>query len=125
MVSKQVILIRKDIKMSKGKAIAQGSHAAVNCIMDSLMTHRFKTYDEDNPLYVWGNTGKTKVILGIDSLEELEDIENKANELGLVTSKIIDEGRTEFNGVPTVTALGIGPDDEDIINSITGKLKLL
>ena len=66
-----------------------------------------------------------KVCLKVDSEQELLDIHKKALEAGLVSYLITDAGLTEFNGVPTNTCIGIGPDYADKIDVITGHLKLL
>jgi len=124
-IAKQVILIRKDLKMNTGKMVAQGAHASLDCVLDSININKYKSYDDNNPFYLWNTTGRTKIVLEVNSLEELEDIESKAISIGLVTSKVTDEGRTIFNGVHTITALGIGPDFAHILDTLTAGLKLL
>ena len=65
-----------------------------------------------------------KVCLQIESEEELKEIYNKAKEKGLVAEQVIDSGKTEFHGVPTLTAVAIGPDKPERIDEITSHLKL-
>ena len=73
---------------------------------------------------VWLEGMQTKVCLQVESEEELRSMHAKAVELGVVAHLIQDAGLTEFGGVPTLTACAIGPDEEEVVNSITGHLKL-
>ena len=113
---KQVIIIRKDLKMRRGKEIAQGSHAA----MAFLLNGNFKS---DN-LTKWLQGGQTKVCLQIHSEKELLELHKKAKEMGLTSNIITDAGRTEFGGVPTKTCMAIGPNKSKDIDKVTGDLKL-
>ena len=131
METKQVIVIRKDLNMRKGKMIAQGAHASMKVILDTMINlegHdniKILNMDEKEPLYYWINEIFTKIVVGCDSEEELLILERDAEHSGLRTALIEDAGKTEFNGVPTYTALAIGPDESDKIDKITGHLKLL
>ena len=126
---KQVIVIRKDLKMRRGKEIAQGSHASI-----AFLTKRIR-----EALGVMGNgvsimlsdvekawiTGSFKKICCIvRSEEELLELHKKAEEAGLVSSLIQDSGATEFHGEPTNTCLAVGPDEDEKIDKITGHLDL-
>jgi PTH2 family peptidyl-tRNA hydrolase len=113
---KQVIIIRKDLKMRRGKEIAQGSHAA----MAFLLNGNFKS---DN-LTKWLQEGQTKVCLQVHSEEDLLELDRKAKEMGLTSYVITDAGRTEFGGVPTKTCIAIGPNKSKDIDKVTGHLKL-
>jgi len=112
---KQVILIRKDLKMRRGKEIAQGSHAS--------MAFLLKIQRNDN-LIEWLESGQTKICLQIDSEEELLSLYQQAIDSGLEANYITDAGRTEFNGIPTKTCLCIGPNKSEDIDKITKHLKL-
>lgn len=112
---KQIILIRKDLKMRRGKEIAQGSHAS----MAFLLKGGCKM---DEPTKKWIESGQTKICLKVDSEAELLDAYQKAIKAGLKAHLITDAGRTEFNGVPTRTAVAIGPNDAEAIDKITGNL---
>ena len=134
---KQVIIMRKDLNMRKGKMCAQASHAS----MAALLAHGYVTYGPDglggthttdfvlpldrSELHDWITGSFTKICVGVDSEQELVDIITKAKDKGLITSLITDSGLTEFGGVPTITCGVIGPAYADDINGITGHLKLL
>ena len=123
---KQVIVIRKDLKMRRGKEIAQGSHASMAFLLKSIKptTGGHTIIEEMTELVEWLQGGQTKVCLQIHSEEELLNLDEKAKEMGLRSNIITDAGRTEFGGVPTKTCLAIGPNKDEEINKITGHLKL-
>jgi len=124
-VVKQVIIIRRDLKCRRGKEIVQGSHASMAFLLSGfgrLSSEKLKILMSN--LGDWKNSGQTKVCLQINSEEELLELYQKAIDNGLESHYITDAGRTEFNGVPTITALAIGPNDSDKIDKITGNLKL-
>jgi len=114
---KMVILVRSDLKMSKGKTAVQVAHAAVSAAEEA---RRIKPEWWQR----WMAEGQKKVALKVSSLEELEVFEKKAKEKGLPYAKIRDMGLTE---VPpgTVTALAIGPAPNELIDPLTGILPLL
>lgn len=131
---KQVIVIRKDLKMRRGKEIAQGSHASVKFLSDRIRkvtNHRVPSMaGEHFPVFLsdveeaWIMGSFAKICLRVESEEALLALHEKAQEAGLVSSLIQDAGRTEFHGVPTYTCLAIGPDEAEKIDVITGDLKL-
>lgn len=111
---KQVILVRADLEMSKGKTAAQVSHASVECL---LRSHK-------DDISKWRGEGMKKVVLKVASLDELKQHHMKAQDAGLIACFISDAGRTEL--MPgTITCMGIGPADEEKIDRITGHLKPL
>jgi PTH2 family peptidyl-tRNA hydrolase len=124
---KQVILIRKDLKMRRGKEIAQGSHASMDFMISRLREQPGEdcrklelTRDEQK----WIDEGMAKVCLRVDSEEMLVEYHSRALEAGLKSFMIRDSGRTEFGGVPTLTACAIGPAEVAEIDKITGDLVL-
>lgn len=131
---KQVIIIRKDLKMRRGKEIAQGSHASMSFLLKDVLEpiDYTSTYEAKGKFIAnmvsevdkWLETGQTKICLQIHSEEELLELHKKAKEMGLRSNYITDAGRTEFNGVPTITSLAIGPNKSEDIDKITGHLKL-
>ena len=125
---KQVIVMRKDLNMRKGKIAAQASHASLGAILN----YGGKIYEETLTLTIenyavreWLEGRFTKVCVSVDSEEELLDIHQKALLNKLNVKLIKDAGLTEFGGIPTYTCLAIGPDYPDKIDPITGHLKLL
>ena len=125
---KQVILIRKDLKMRRGKEIAQGSHAS----MEFLVSQIRETVSRSSNVSIhlnpnekaWIVEGMAKVCLQVNSEKELLDCHEKAGKLGVKSYLIEDSGRTEFGGTPTLTACAIGPDDAERIDAVTGDLTL-
>ena len=123
---KQVIVIRKDLKMRRGKEAAQAAHASMKVFFD-LNTSTDKkqlniSLTEEMSEWVYGNF--TKIVVGCDDENELISCYKKAQEAGIVASIIEDAGLTEFNGVKTITCIAIGPGDSGIIDRITSHLQL-
>ena len=120
---KQVILIRRDLKMRRGKEIAQGSHAS-----SAFLVSRLAQSDAKDPLSeverYWVEHGMAKICLKVNSEDELLECHQKALEAGLVSHLIRDSGKTEFGGTPTLTACAIGPDSAEKIDEITRDLTL-
>jgi PTH2 family peptidyl-tRNA hydrolase len=113
---KQVIILRKDLHMSKGKAAAQASHAAVAAAIRSKQ-------EQPNQFTQWWKTGQMKVVLAVDSEEKLLALERRLKSTGVVLVKIDDAGRTQLPP-GTTTALGIGPHAQEEVEEITSQLKL-
>jgi len=125
---KQVILIRKDLKMRRGKEIAQGSHASMEFLASQIRQHLDEnmhiTVDLDDEEATWLSKGMAKVCLQVNSEEELLDYHESALHHGLKSFLIQDSGRTEFAGRPTLTACAIGPAGVSRIDAVTGGLAL-
>ena len=124
---KQVILIRKDLKMRRGKEIAQGSHASMDFMISRFRAQpgeKFRKIEFNDDEQKWIDEGMAKVCLRVDSEEMLIEHHSKALEAGLKSFIIRDSGRTEFAGVPTLTACAIGPAEATEIDKITGNLVL-
>lgn len=117
---KQVILIRKDLKMRRGKEIAQGAHASSKFLVDVCASGKQLSDSQK----AWISSGMKKVCLQVNSEEELLTLWKKAKDNKLTSSLIRDSGLTEFNGIPTLTSCAIGPDEERLIDAITGHLSL-
>jgi peptidyl-tRNA hydrolase, PTH2 family len=126
---KQVIVIRRDLKMRRGKEIAQGAHASsawVSYLVGDALdpATRRATVELDPVAFVWLTTSFRKITLQAHSEEQLTDLHTAALERGLRSHLITDSGRTEFGGVPTITALAIGPDLAELIDQVTGELTI-
>ena len=111
---KQIILVRTDLKMPKGKLAAQAAHASVDAVLNS----------KKKLIKLWKSQGMKKVCLKVDSLDQLLLILEKAKECRLQTAIITDAGKTFFNE-PTITCGAIGPDFTNSIDEITKELKML
>ena len=114
---KQVIIVRNDLAMSKGKIATQAGHAAVSAAEDARK-HYAKWWS------AWFSEGQSKIVVKVKSEKELLRLLDEAQEMGLPNALIADRGLTE---VPpgTVTCLGIGPAPADKVDRVTGKLSLL
>lgn len=131
---KQVIVMRTDLGMRKGKMIAQGAHASMMFLSHALdydvLAHAHGgggqyVYNPTPEQKEWFEDKFTKICVRVDSEEQLLEIHQKALDAGLTSHLVTDAGLTEFGGVPTNTCIAIGPHEEEKINPITGELKLL
>lgn len=126
MEHKQTIVLRKDLNMRKGKMVAQGAHASLAAILQ--LGHRDGSHfviPLDERLEPWLLGRFKKICVSVNSESELLALHERALQAGLIAALIQDAGLTEFGGVPTYTALAVGPDREDRIDAITGALPLL
>ena len=125
MVTKQVIIVREDLNMSRGKIAAQVAHASTMALLS--MSNRNAgviVMRQNKDLDNWLNSGYTKIVLGISSEEKLLALYAKVLCMGLPCYLVLDEGRTELDK-PEFTAVGIGPIKSKIIDPVTRRLKLL
>ena len=111
---KQIIVVRNDLKLSKGKLSVQVAHASIEA---------YKKIDEKTRK-AWENGGAKKVVVKVDDLKQLLEVKKKCHEMGLPCALIRDAGKTEIEP-GTTTVLGIGPCKESDVDKITGKLKIL
>ncbi len=115
--NKQVIVVRADLKMSKGKLAAQVGHAAVSASELARVMHpeRWRA---------WMEEGQCKVVVKVNDELKLLELERRAKELGLPTALIVDRGLTELPP-NTITCLGIGPAPTKQVDEVTKDLPLL
>ncbi|WP_305556004.1 aminoacyl-tRNA hydrolase [Methanobrevibacter sp. V74] len=111
---KQVLIVRTDLKMGKGKIAAQCCHGAIGA---------YKKSSKDK-IRKWENDAYGKVVLKVKTLDELTELKKLADKKGIANYLVVDAGRTQ---IPTssVTVLSLGPDEDEIIDEVTGDLKLL
>jgi PTH2 family peptidyl-tRNA hydrolase len=122
---KQVIVIRRDLGMRRGKEIAQGAHASMAWLTRRMKHHGSTSSAElSGAERLWVTNGFRKVTCQVWSAVELADLYEAAKAAGLEAHLIIDAGLTEFAGVPTVTCIGIGPDFDEKLDPVTRSLKL-
>jgi PTH2 family peptidyl-tRNA hydrolase len=125
---KQVIVVRKDLNMRKGKIVAQTSHASLGTLLNyGSYTNEYQyTLDIHNDaVHEWLAGTHAKICVYVNSEQELLDIYADAMSKNVNVHLVRDLGLTEFNGVPTLTCLAIGPDWPENIDPITGHLPLL
>ena len=135
---KQMIVMRRDLKMRKGKIAAQAGHACVTAVLAALAREQrlgqvqadetgvVLTQDGQSatPLSEWFARGVAKVCVYVDSEEELLEIDRKAKAAGILSALICDSGLTEFHGQPTYTCLAFEPSLPEKVDPITGELPL-
>jgi PTH2 family peptidyl-tRNA hydrolase len=114
---KQVVIVRTDVKMSKGKLAVQASHASVSALEETRKSHR-------DWVRSWLDEGQKKVVAKVKDLESLKKLEKLADEVGIPNALIEDRGLTELPP-GTITALGIGPAPNELIDRVTRDLPLL
>ena len=114
---KQVIVVRRDLEMGKGKIAVQVAHAAVTAAEEARK--KFTEWWE-----AWLREGQCKVAVRVDSLDEILQLERKSKELRLPSALITDRGLTQIDP-GTTTCLGIGPAPSSLIDTLTGNLSLL
>ena len=136
--AKMMIVMRRDLKMRKGKIAAQAGHACIEAVLMALHKENrltdFELTDdgmylnnetkEASPLSDWFHYGCAKVCVYVDSEEVLDEIASKAEEKGIISAVITDAGMTEFHGVPTKTCLALEPLPTEIADELTGHLPL-
>lgn len=136
--AKQMIVVRRDLHMRKGKIAAQAGHACVEavlmalaheerldqvCIEGDLVALREDSRPE-SALSNWFRRGVAKICVYVDSEEELLNIDRRAKEAGILSALICDAGMTEFHGRPTYTCLAFEPRYPADVDPITGNLPL-
>jgi len=125
MNTKQVIVMRHDLGMRRGKQIAQGAHASVSFLTRRLQGGLIALADFTEAQQAWLTGAFAKVCCRVESEEELFAVYGDALDAGLEVHLITDAGRTEFHGEPTNTCIAIGPDEVDKIDKVTAHLRLL
>ncbi|HIJ11629.1 TPA: peptidyl-tRNA hydrolase [Candidatus Woesearchaeota archaeon] len=111
---KQVILVRQDLKLPKGKLAAQAAHASVEAVLKS----------DSDIVKKWRAEGMAKIVLKVKDEKELIKYFQTAKDEGLTASLITDAGRTVI-APGTKTCVGIGPAEDEEIDAITSELSLL
>ena len=133
---KQLIIIRKDLGMNKGKLAAQAAHASMGALLKAFtdMTDDLHASDGEDFIRVycsdsevlneWLDGSFAKIALAVNSEAELQACVELAKEHNLLYSYIVDNGTTVFNGVPTPTCVGIGPAKSEVLDALFSNLKL-
>lgn len=123
---KQIIVAREDLCMTPGKLAAQVAHASMGALINKreMLPGPTMVVDLTEDGHEWLLNSFTKIVLGASSQEQLEEIALRCHENNVYCAIIEDNGRTEFNGEPTVTCLGIEPLEAEKVDKITGNLRL-
>lgn len=136
--AKQVIVVRRDLKMRKGKIAAQSGHACVEAVLMALAKENrlsdvrvedgwvqlAETGRDATPLSEWFARGVAKICVYVDSEEALLDLAKQGEDAGFCVALIQDAGHTEFHGEPTYTCLAFEPLYPEQIDPTTGELPL-
>lgn len=120
--TKQVIIMRTDLNMRKGKMIAQGAHASMKVFFDKMSTEENELpvfqldeqmkkcsryimtplikkqllFGKNDPMLEWMEGSFAKIVAGVDSLERLLFLQKQAEEANIINALITDNGNTEF-----------------------------
>jgi PTH2 family peptidyl-tRNA hydrolase len=113
---KQMIVMRTDLNMRKGKMVAQGAHASLKAVLENI---------NHVDVQLWLAGPFKKVCVSVGSEKELFEVLDSARKAGIITALITDAGLTEFGGVATHTCIAVGPAPDEMLENITGHLKLL
>lgn len=111
---KQAIVVDDSLKLPKGKLAAQAAHASIAAYLET----------EEYERAAWLEEGMPKVVLKAASREELMELYEQAVQKGIPASLIADAGRTVLPE-GTITCLGLGPVEDEALDEVTGRLKLL
>jgi len=109
--------VRNDLKLPKGKLCVQIAHASITSFLEAQKFN--KEWVEK-----WLNEGQKKIIVKVDTLDDLLTLKKMADDLGIPSAIISDAGLTVLPP-GTITCLGLGPAPDELIDKVTGKLKLL
>ncbi|KAI8122541.1 Peptidyl-tRNA hydrolase [Lucilia cuprina] len=119
---KLALIVRADLKMSKGKTAAQCAHAAVLCVQEAQSSNE---REAQQLLDSWLVKGQPKIVLKVDGgFEDLIKLQEKAAECGVVSALVQDAGRTQL-AAGTATVLGIGPDTVEKIDKLVGLCEII
>ncbi|XP_071696162.1 uncharacterized protein [Rutidosis leptorrhynchoides] len=114
---KMVLVVRQDLKMGQGKIASQCAHAATGLYSELMQSHR-------NLLHRWEQCGQAKIVVTCKNQQEMNKLQEVAEGIGLPTYVVADAGRTQVSA-GSKTVLAIGPGYKSIVDSVTGKQRLL
>ncbi|KAH6811392.1 Peptidyl-tRNA hydrolase II family protein [Perilla frutescens var. hirtella] len=113
---KMVLVVRNDLKMGKGKIAAQCSHATLG-LYKKILNRAPKSLSR------WEMCGQVKVVVKIESEDDMLVLQERAKSLNLPTHITIDAGRTQIAPNSRTVMAILGP--ADLVDDVTGGLKLL
>jgi peptidyl-tRNA hydrolase, PTH2 family len=128
---KQIIVLRADLAMLAGKAASQAAHASIRFLTQRLVSMEVRIEDAlemrvalSEPELLWVKGQFTKIVTRVPDEESMWELNHRAVNAGLQSHMVVDSGHTVFDGVPTLTAMAIGPDYSSKLNPVTGHLEL-
>lgn len=109
-----VVVVNKDLEMSKGKVLSQFGHA-IDALHEKL---------KDNPklVEVWRNSGSAKIAVK-GTQDDLNKVHFEAKKRNILYVKIHDAGKTQVRPGSN-TVIVVGPATKDDLEPVTGNLKL-
>ncbi|XP_027353956.1 peptidyl-tRNA hydrolase 2, mitochondrial [Abrus precatorius] len=113
---KMILVVRNDLKMGKGKIAAQCSHATLGLYKKLL-------YRAPKALSRWEMSAQPKVVVKIESEEDMLALQERAKSLKLPSHITIDAGRTQIAPNSRTVMAILGP--VEVVDEVTGGLKLL
>lgn len=116
-IMKQAIVVRKDLKMRKGKLVAQCCHGSNMVLRNYYGTDKIERWIQEYDY--------TKILLGCDSEQELLNLHQSCCQNNIPCFLVKDKGYTEFGGKETLTCIAVGPDENEKINELCGNFNLL
>lgn len=129
MPSKQVIIVRKDIKMRRAAFAATVARASTEFLLDcnEFNTNgesRLKLTSEESS-WLFGNS--KRIVLGVNSEEALKRIMARADAHGLTVCPQyqMKSEEKEYEDCGQLVCVAIGPHEESAIDEITNNLKLI
>lgn len=121
---KQVIVVRKDLRLKKGKIASLAAHAAMQFILDNNESDRpdeLQVKLSQQEIH-WLKGTFDKDVLGVDSQDALSDMVLRAELNGINVYSIFDKSKKPDEG-PQLVCAAFGPDEEDQLTQIVGNLK--
>ena len=109
---KQVIVVRDDLDLPRGKLASQVAHASLEAALRA----------DSEVLQAWRQAGAKKIVVRCSDEDEMERLADQCG--GLSHYLVRDAGKTVVEA-GSVTALGIGPSEEELVDEVTGSLVLL
>jgi PTH2 family peptidyl-tRNA hydrolase len=111
---KQIIVVNRSLALPKGKLAAQVAHAAVGAFVAASAQAQA----------AWSQVGMPKIVVYAADADALAQLEARAREQQIPTCLVHDAGRTVIPA-GTITCLGLGPAATDVLEPLTGTLRLV
>ena len=123
---KQVILLRRDMKLRRAEAAALASKASMSFILESDMSERSSNVQVDisGIEAEWMLGSAKRIVLGVSSEDTMKKLLLKAEVQGVSTYEIIGSSSGKADEGSQIIAASLGPDEDDKLDIITGNLKL-